>query len=240
MGGQVKKDRSGNFTTAFNGHGNVDATIKFLEYLKKNKVQTRVVSSDLIQGIAEYSAKLNGQYSALLQDDSNGKVMRRFLDAMELYRDEVANVLTRKYGLNAPFVNLWDPQTQIWMQDLIFMTIVKNPELAKWQPADIAISSELTPDELGFKVFVNKDDDSHLLIATEINIAGVAESIHSSYGKARLIPEFKPEEVLATEDNTPIALITKTAIDDIGPCRSLLVQKIALAWSQQRVRKVLY
>ncbi len=221
LGGLVKKDRSGHFSTAFNGHGNVDATIKFLDYLKTNKVPTRVVSSDLIQGIAEYSASLNGQYSALLQDDSNGKVMRLFLDAMELYRDEVANVLTRNYGLNAPFVNLWDPQTQIWMQDLIFMTIVKNPQLAKWQPADLAISSDLTPDKLGFKVSVTKDDDSHLLIATEINIAGVAESIHSSYSKAHLIPEFKPEEVLATEDSTPIALITKTAIDDIGALQVL-------------------
>lgn len=209
--------------SAFNMNDSRASAVKLLDFAQRHRIPVNAISSDLVQTSAELAAALREPQRALMQNPAHRHIMKTVLDGMKGYRDELANILSRTYGLKAPFVTLWDPEQESWVQDTILVMAALNPGLVKgWRSVDVKVAEALHENGLGFAVTTTPSKESVIREAESLDRAALVVTTPTQFAKVTFTPDFSPEQAINPYDKTPICFVTKTSIDDMGALRMFL------------------
>lgn len=209
------------FISAYNGNSNISAAAAFLDWVKANGVSFKMVPSQLVTNIVQVAQAISRPRAGLFSSPAQQAVMGRVIQGLGRFRDSLANVLFRKYGPLAGFVQLWDPAEKAWLQDPIVTILLLNFDAAEWQKVDASFQLE-SRQPLGVAVTQVPDDSSTIEVATSLDLTEVSRLLKQAYEEASVLPDFNPAALVDASDRTPIGLITKASIDDLAAARALL------------------
>lgn len=209
--------------SAFNMNDSRQAAVTLIDFAQRHAIPFYSVSSDLVQTSPDLAAALREPQRSLWKNPAHGHIMKSLLEGMKGFRDELADILTRAHGLNAPFVTLWEPDEETWVQDLLTVMVTLNPELVTgWRTVDVKIADKLHQSGLGFAVQTTASPTSTFREATALHRDLIVKNAPVPFSNVEFTPDFTPAAAINHFDHTPIAFITKTSIDDVGALRSLL------------------
>jgi inosine-uridine nucleoside N-ribohydrolase len=213
----------GSYISSYNSNSNLRATIGLLDWVEAQQVPLYLIPSNLVTSVPEVATAIRDPRMELYSNPAQQGALARLRRGLQGFRNNLTNILGRRYGLLAPHIRLWDPESEAWLQDLITTAVALRPEFADWQGQELRFDlSETGRQQLGQKITVHDKAWSTVQVAKSLHVGPLAESLAQAYAGVTVLPDFDPKRSIELGDGTPIAMITKSAIDDIGALRMLL------------------
>ena len=223
LGGFVKYQAGQPHSTAFNMHDSRLSSQQLIYFAAAQGIPTLSIPSTLVQTDAQLANAIKEPQGALLRNPAHEGIMPLVLAGMKRYRDHIADVLSRTYGFKAPFVTLWDPERESWVQDLVVTLVAQDRSLiTQSEKVAYLIGETLDDSGLGFPITAVSEEKAVTQEVRGIDRTRLSQKAPQVFARTVLTPDFSPEATINSHDHTPIALITKTAIDDMGALRMLL------------------
>lgn len=214
------KSWGANFITAYNSNIDLSSLKSFMGGVAMvGKVVTHLPSDmAFFPSDVDQDAFLHA-YQKLLSSEN---LTKDLLKALTRFRDKLDNELVKNYGPNAGFIFSFDPETALWTQDIILAAIALAPDsIEEAKRVFTQISEKLQTPPLGYGVNLEENERGYVSDIRKLDYRRIIEVLSQTHLKLSGSEVTSLIDDIDLDDPTPIAIINKAAIDDIGMLLSL-------------------
>lgn len=204
--------------SAFNANSNISFTREFLAALHKKGQSLIHLPSE--KAFLENTPAIDKMMRSRRKLIEESDVFRKVVEAVDRFRVKLDGGLTQQNGIAAPFISTWDPYHQMWDQDVILTTLALGKASFQDKPFGVSISDRLDGFGIGYIVALEAKEDlviKEIEAFDSIQISQFMENTYSSLNEMKALPAAPPS-------GTPLVLMVKSSIDELGLVMSLRSQ----------------